>query len=109
MTIPNDFKYGIISPIFKFGTKSDLDNYRPVSVLPVCSQNFEKCIHSQISQFLEEKNLLSQTQFGFRKQRKTELAATLFLDEIRLNMNDGFMTGAIFIDLSKAFDTLSHS
>ena len=108
-TVPNDFKYGIISPIYKSGAKTDLDNYRPVSVLPVCSKIFEKCIHSQMSKFLEEKNLLSQTQFGFRKQRNTESAATLFLDQIHMNMNDGLMTGAIFVDLSKAFDTLSHS
>ena len=52
-----------------------------------------------MSKFLEEKNLLSQTQFGFRKQRNTESAATLFLDQIRMDMNDGLMTGAIFVDL----------
>ena len=98
-----------ISPVFKSGSKSDLDNYRPVSVLPICSKIFEKCIHSQIIHFLEEKNMLSATQFGFRKKRNTETAATLFLDQIRQNMDSGQMTGAIFIDLSKAFDTLSHA
>ena len=55
--------------------------------------------------FLEEINILSTIQFGFRKG----IAATFFLDEIRHNMNLGQMTGAIFIDLSKAFDTLSHA
>ena len=107
--VPEDFKYGVISPVFKSGSKSDLDNYRPVSVLPICSKIFEKCIHSQIIHFLEEKNMLSATQFGFRKKRNTETAATLFLDQIRQNIDSGQMTGAIFIDLSKAFDTLSHA
>lgn len=80
-----------------------------MTVLPVCSKIFEKCIHSQVSQFLENNDILSQTQFGFRKNRNTELAATLFLDHLRQNMDNGQMTGAIFVDLSKAFDTLSHA
>jgi hypothetical protein len=107
--VPEDFKYGIITPIYKSGLKQELNNYRPVTVLPTCSKIFEKCVHKQVSEFLEEKNLLSTTQFGFRKKRNTEIAATLLLDEIRENMNNGNMTGAIFIDLSKAFDTLSHA
>ena len=86
-----------------------MDNYRPISVLPVCSKILEKCVHHQLTSFLEEKGLLSKCQFGFRKQRNTEQAATLFVDSIRKNMNAGKMTGAIFVDLSKAFDTLSHS
>ena len=53
--------------------------------------------------------LLSPTQFGFRKKRNTEFAATLMLDQIRENTDSGKLTGAIFIDLSKAFDTLGHS
>jgi len=107
--VPVDFKYGIVTPIYKSGLKQELDNYRPVTVLPVCSKIFEKCVHKQVSEFLEERNLLSTTQFGFRKKRNTEIAATLLLDEIRENMNNGHMTGAIFIDLSKAFDTLGHA
>ena len=66
-------------------------------------------IHKQLTAFLEEHHLLSSTQFGFRTKRNTELAATLFLDEIRRSMDKGELTGAIFIDLSKAFDTLSHA
>ena len=53
--------------------------------------------------------MLSTAQFGFRQQRVTEIAATLFLDEIRHNTDAGKMTGAIFVDLSKAFDTLNHA
>ena len=86
--------------------KGDLDNYPPVTVLPACSKILEKCIHSQVSKFLEENN---RNTFGFRKQRNTELAATLFLDEVRENISNGKMTGAIFVDLSKAFDSLGHA
>ena len=108
-TIPNDFKYGVVTPVFKSGTKQDMNNYRPITVLPVCSKLLKKCIHRQLSEFLEEKKLLSSTQFGFRKRRNTELAATLFMDNIREKMDKGEMTGAIFIDLSKAFDSLGHA
>ena len=107
--IPEDFKYGVVTPVFKAGNKQDLNNYRPITVLPACSKIFERCIHAQLSEFLEEMKLLSPTQFGFRKQRNTELAATLFLDKLRENMDNGRMTGSIFVDLSKAFDTLGHS
>ena len=56
--------------------------------------------------FLEDFKLLSPTQFGYRKKRNTELAVTLLLDDIRQKVYVGNVTGAIFIDLTKAFDTL---
>ena len=58
---------------------------------------------------LEKNKLLSEKQFGFRKNRSTENAATCFIDHIRKGMDEGKFTGAIYIDLSKAFDTISHS
>ena len=59
--------------------------------------------------FLEDFKLLSPTQFGYRKKRNTELAVILILDDIRQKVYIGNVTGAIFIDLTKAFDTLSHA
>ena len=107
--IPDDWKTGKITPVFKSGSKSNMDNYRPISVLPVCSKIFEQCLCKQITEYLEEHDLLSNFQFGFRRKRNTELAATLLMDSIRKNTEKGQMTGAIFIDLSKAFDTLGHA
>jgi len=69
-------------------------NYKPITVLPVCSKIYEKCIYKQLIQFLESNKLLSSSQFGFRSGRNTELAVTLFVDEIRKNMNEGRLTGA---------------
>ena len=63
-----------------------------------------KCVHTQIMEHLETHNLLSTYQFGFRKHRSTELATVCFLDEIRKAMDNGMITGAIYVDLSKAFD-----
>ena len=107
--IPTDWKKGKIIPIYKSGSAKDIDNYRPITILPVASKILEKCVHSQVLNYLEENKLLSDSQFGYRPHRSTELAATLFLDNIRENMDKGQLTGAIFIDLRKAFDTISHS
>lgn len=95
--------------MFKVGVKQDLNNFCSITVLPACSKIFGRCVHAQLTAFLEEMKLLSSIQYGFRKQRNTELAATLFLDKLRDNMDKGRMTGAVFIDLSKAFDSLGHS
>ena len=59
--------------------------------------------------YLEQHNLLPKCQFGYRRKRSTEHAITLFTDQIRKAMDKGQMTGAIFVDLSKAFDTISHA
>ena len=107
--IPNDFKKGKVFPIYKSGSKSDLDNYRPITVLSSVSKILEKCVSNQLTVYLEENNLLSDYQFGFRSKRSTEMAASLLIDEIKKNMDAGELTGAVFIDLSKAFDTLSHA
>ena len=103
------FKIGLITPVYKSGPKNNKDNYRPIIILPVCSKIFEQCICKQLTDFLESNNLLSNHQFGFRSNRNTESAVTLFTDHIRKSMNDKKLTGSIFIDLSKAFDTLSHA
>ena len=69
----------------------------------------EKGIYSQLTVYLEKNNLLSSRQFGFRKGKSTELVATLFFDDVHRAMHRGELTGTIFSDLSKAFDTVGHS
>ena len=107
--ITNGFKVGKVTPIYKSGEKSLFDNYRSVTVLPIISKILEKCVYQQLIEHLESNNLLSKHQFGFRKRRSTESAATLFLDDIHKAMGNSKLTGAIFIDLSKVFDTISHN
>jgi hypothetical protein len=62
-----------------------------------------------LSYYLEQNNLLKDCQFGFRQNRSTEQATTLFTDKIKRKVNEGKLVGTVFIDLSKAFDTLSHA
>ena len=68
----------------------------------------EKLVHRQLSDYLERNNLLSCSQFGFRGKRSTQHAVTLFTEHIRNNMDQSRCTGALFMDLRKAFDTVHH-
>ena len=68
----------------------------------------ERLVHRQISDYLERNNLLSYSQFGFRGERSTQHAVTLFTEHIRNNMEQSRCTGALFTDLRKAFDTVHH-
>ena len=106
---PADWKNAKIIPVYKSGTHSNLDNYRPISILPVLSKIIEKIVHRQLMSFLDKNSLLSEFQFGFRRGLSTELATTLLLDDIRREVDSGKLVGAVFIDLSKAFDTISHA
>ena len=94
--------------MFKSGVNTLTDNYRPISVLPVLSKLLEKAVHSKLMNFLEKGNLPSDSQYGFRNKRSTKMAATLLCDNIRRNNDIGELVGTIYIDLSKAFDTIVH-
>ena len=106
---PAEWKIAKIIPIHKSGSYSCFDNYRPISILPVFSKVFEKLVHRQLLKFLEDNILISTCQFGFRLKMSTEYAAILLLDNIRKSVDEGNLVGAVFIDLSKAFDTISYS
>ena len=105
---PKELKIGCLTPIFKSGSKNDVSNYRPVCSLSPFSKIFEKVIHNRMIAFIEKNNILSETQFGFRKGLSTEAALTQFIDEIHKGLNDRQYTAAVFMDLSKAFDVLDH-
>ena len=107
--VPNDFKRAWVVPVYKSRAHYNFDNYRPISVLPAISKILEKCLHSQLIQHLEKNNLLSQNQFGFPNYRSIELAAGWFTDQIRRSMDAGMLIGAIYVDMSKDFDTVGHA
>lgn len=107
-TVPSEWKYAKITPLFKKGLSTDMDNYRPISVLPVVSKVLERIVHHQLHSFLSEHKLLNPYQRGFRRNHSTKFAAIAFLDYIRRRMDLGLLTGAVFIDLRKAFDSVDH-
>ena len=68
----------------------------------------EREVHSQLYNYLEEGKLISDFQFGFTKGNSTEQAILTLLDNIRNSVDSGKLIGGCFIDLSKAFDSISH-
>ena len=105
---PKELKISRVKPLFKSGDPLQFNNYRPVSLLPSLSKIFEHVIFDQIMCYLTENSLLSSEQFGFRPGHSTELAALRMVDHIIKQMNNGKLPLCIYIDLSKAFDTLNY-
>ena len=106
---PDDLKIGKISPIYKKGNEEFIENYRPVSTLPIFGKLFEKIIYSRLYSYCISKGILNENQFGFRKAHSTSHAINFSIDEIRKSLKNGEHVLGIFIDLSKAFDTINHS
>ena len=106
---PATEKWAKVTPVYKSGERSLMDNCRPISVLTVLSKVFERVVYKQLYGYLEEHELLSQRQFGFRNKSSTQHAVTLFSDFIRHGMDRGLLTGAVFVDLRKAYDTVDHA
>ena len=105
---PEILKVAKIRPVFKSGNKSDIGNYRPISILPVLDKIFEKLIYVRLYSFFEKFNIISDNQFGFR-DRKSTLHAALQLEKTILSAfkNNKYCI-AVFIDFRKAFDTVFH-
>ena len=108
---PDKLKIAKVVPIFKAG-KDNIDsyvhNYRPISLLSCFSKIFERVVYNQLYNHLQLNKLLYDSQYGFRKSHSTELAALELIDSIYKNLDQGKTPIAIFLDLSKAFDTIDH-
>jgi len=90
------------------GSKQDLSNYRPISLLPAFSKVLEKIIYVRLYTHLLNNKILSLHQFGFREHYSTDQAIFSCVDEILEAMNQNHVVGGIFCDLHKAFDSVNH-
>lgn len=104
---PDTFKVASVTPIHKSGNRAEVTNYRPISLLSVIGKLIEKVTNHQLLNYLERNNILSPNQFGFRQSRSTEQAVDLLVSEIVDCLDRGEKCLAIFLDLAKAFDTVS--
>ena len=104
---PSKLKQSKVTRIFKAKDKELLSNYRPISVLSSVSKIFEYAIADQLTKYLIDYNLFSPNQYGFRAQYSTELAELNLVDRLTCEMDRGKIPLNIYIDLSKAFDTLN--
>jgi len=105
---PEKLKLAIIKPIYKNGDKTCINNYRPISMLSNFSKILEKIVKNRLITFLEKHELLSKQQFGFRPGLGTENALYSATHFIKNALDNSKKVIAIFLDLSKAFDTVNH-
>ena len=108
--VPSSCKQYRITPVYKgTGQRSDMNNYRPISVLPIIAKIMEKLIFDQLYSYLQNKGLLSNHQARFRPNHST-MTALINVTEYWLNKLDkGMFVGVIALDLQKAFDTVDHA
>ena len=105
---PCSWKEAKIKPLFKSGAKDDKNNYRPISILPTVSKLIEKWVENKFSEYLNEYDLLHQSQSGFRSNHSTESAIVRMIDSWLKAVNDGKLTGCVMVDFRKAFDLVDH-
>jgi len=104
----HNLKTSVVTPIYKSGDKTDAKNYRPISNINNISKLFENVMYAQMNNYLARYNLLFNYQFGFRENLSTKKCFLTILNEIHSNDENNFISICIFLDLSKAFDSINH-
>ena len=108
-SIPSGWKCARVTPIFKGGDKTCLENYRPISVIPILAKIMEKIAYDQTIKYLTENKVLTNCQSGFRSMHSTETALINVTEKWLKEIDNGNIVGIVMIDLKKAFDTIDHS
>ena len=106
---PSELKIACVIPLFKSGEPSNFSNYRPVSVLPLFKKILERLMYSRLLSFINKHSILYAFQFGFRMLHSPNLALIILVDRISKALENGDFVLGIFLDFSKAFDTVNHS
>mgnify|MGYP003433291688 FL=1 len=102
-------KLAKVTPLFKSDDRALPTNYRPISVLPVFSKILEKIMHKRLLSYLTQNCLLTSQQYGFRENHSTYMALINLVDRVSEEIDNNNVTLGIFLDLSKAFDTIDHA
>uniref|UniRef100_A0A8C6LAH3 Reverse transcriptase domain-containing protein n=1 Tax=Nothobranchius furzeri TaxID=105023 RepID=A0A8C6LAH3_NOTFU len=105
---PERMKVAKVIPIYKAGDKHDFSNYRPISILSQFSKILETIFHKRLYDFIEHHDILSEQQYGFRRDRTTSLAIVDLVEKISDAIDNKQYAVGVFLDLTKAFDTVNH-
>ncbi len=105
---PNEWKIARVMPIYKEDTKSNPNNYRPISILPIVSKIIEKIVFSQFYGYLNGNSLLANSQHGFGPLRSTLPTLLISTNNWYQNIDKGLINGVLLLDLKKAFDNVNH-
>jgi hypothetical protein len=105
---PTWLKFSQVAPIFKNGNKDKLTNYRPISLLSSFSKIFEKVIYKRLDNHIITNKTLAKEQYGFRNNTSTEKAIYQLTTNILKVLDNKYLVGGIFCDLTKAFDCIDH-
>ena len=106
---PKPFKKAIVLPLYKKDSPDLMTNYRPISILPKLSKIIEKCLKSRLLHYFTHNKLFNQVQFGFLAELSTQDAMLHLTEKIYSNLHRELSTLAVYVDFSKAFDTLNRS
>lgn len=106
--LPDTLKIALIKPIHKSSSKSVYDNYRPISILPSTEKIFEQVLYKRLYEYVEKNNIISNNQYGFRAGWSINKLLGNFANCLNENKSKAMHSLVLFIDFSKAFDTLSH-
>uniref|UniRef100_A0A3B3DM95 Reverse transcriptase domain-containing protein n=2 Tax=Oryzias melastigma TaxID=30732 RepID=A0A3B3DM95_ORYME len=107
--IPAVWKSAFVFPLLKGGDPTVLTNYRPISNLCVLAKILESLVCDQLKKYLHDNNILSEFQSGFRKKHSTTTATMKVINDVIVALDKKQHCASLFIDLSKAFDTVDHS
>ena len=105
---PREMKIARVIPLLKSGDPMMLNNYRPVSVLPFFSKLYGRLMYNMLISFANKHRLLYSYQFGFRGKYSTNLAMIYLVNKISQSLDDGDYVLGLYLDFSKAFDTVNH-
>ena len=105
----DDMKIARVIPLFKAGDRAIFSNYRPIPILPCFSKLLEKVMYNRLMAYLDKFMILCVNQYGFRKNHSTSLALIDLYDKISGAIDRNETSIGIFLDLSKAFDTMNHN
>ena len=105
---PSEWKKGNIVPIHKKGDKQMLQNYRPVSLLPICGKILERLMFNEMFEFFIENKLISSSQSGFKPGDSCINQLLSITHEVYSSFDEGLEVRSIFLDIAKAFDKVWH-